>query len=263
MKDLLVKLDKAREILGRESSVCLTMDVDWASEYAIQKALIMFEERNLPVTVFITHKSGTIDRAMADKKIKCGIHPNFMPGSSQGNNYQDVVDFCFQLQPGARLFRAHRYYDGNDPMEVLVRHGIKCESNICTLMDVLPPFLHRSQTVSFPIFWEDGAYLYNYPGDVMEGYDSFWKRFNRPGLKVINMHPMHLMLNTPYFSYMREIKDRFSREEWNHLGEEQISKLRHNGNGIRRFIEKMLDDIQRTKTKSAFLEDVYDWIQSL
>ncbi len=164
MKSLLEKLDSAREALSRESLVCLTMDIDWASEYAISEALDVFEQRHLPVTVFLTHKSAVIDEARSKGKIKCGIHPNFMPDSSQGSTYQEVTDFCFDLLPNARLFRSHRYYDGNDPMEVLTKHGIVCESNICTLMDILPPFLHRSQTVSFPIFWEDGAYLYNYRG---------------------------------------------------------------------------------------------------
>lgn len=168
MKDLLKKLDSAREILSHESLVCLTMDIDWASEYAIEQALDVFGKRKLPVTVFLTHKSHVIDRAMAEGEIKCGIHPNFMPDSSQGSSYQEVVDFCFDLLPNARVFRAHRYYDGNDPMEALTSHGIVCESNICTLMDILPPFLHRSQTVSFPIFWEDGAYLYYYGGGGIE-----------------------------------------------------------------------------------------------
>lgn len=263
MKNLLEKLDRARDILSHESQVCLTMDIDWASEYAIEEALDVFETHGLPVTVFLTHKSAVIDEALAAGRIKCGIHPNFMPDSSQGSSYQEVVDFCFGLLPNARVFRAHRYYDGNDPMDVLTKHGIVCESNICTLMDILPPFLHRSQTVSFPIFWEDGAYLYNYRGGLMSGYDTFWQRFNRPGLKVINMHPMHLMLNTPYFSYTREIKDRLSRAEWNSLNEERITCLRYDGEGITTFIERMLDDIRRAKIKTAYLEDVYDWICEL
>ena len=263
MKNMLEKLDRAREALNHTSVVCLTMDIDWASEYAIEQALTILKKRGLPVTVFVTHKSAVIDAALSAGKIKCGIHPNFMPGSSQGNTYQEIVDFCFDLLPNARLFRAHRYYDGNDPMEVLTRHGIVCESNICTLMDILPPFLHRSQTVSFPIFWEDGAYLFYYGGEVMHGYDAFWRRFKKPGLKVINMHPMHLMLNTPYFSYTREIKDRLSREEWNHLDQDQIAKLRYGGEGITTFIEKMLDDIKNAQVKTEYLEDVYDWITQL
>lgn len=257
MSKMLNKLERAREVLAQKNMVCLTMDIDWASEYAIEQALALFEKRNLPVTVFVTHKSKVIDQALEQKKIKCGIHPNFMPDSSQGGTYKEVVDFCFDLLPQARLFRAHRYYDGNDPMEVLTDHGIVCESNICTLMDVVPPFLHRSQTVSFPIFWEDGAYLYNY--DTFD-YEAFRQRFMGPGLKVINMHPMHLMLNTPYFKYTREIKDSLTREEWNNLNEEVINKMRFQGEGITTFIEQMLDDIVEQKVEAAYLEDVYDWI---
>lgn len=257
MSKMLEKLDRARELLAQKNMVCLTMDIDWASEYAIEQALTVFEKRKLPVTVFVTHKSQVIDQALAQGRIKCGIHPNFMPDSSQGSTYQEVVDFCYGLLPGARVFRAHRYYDGNDPMEALTAHGIVCESNICTLMDVMPPFLHRSMTVSFPIFWEDGAYLYNYDGF---DYEFFRERFMQPGLKVINMHPMHLMLNTPYFKYTREIKDRLSREEWNHLDEQLIQKLRYDGYGITNFIETMLDDIVSEGVETAYLEDVYDWI---
>lgn len=260
MSTLFTKLDKAREILSHKNMVCLTMDVDWASEYAIEQTIAIFEKRNLPITVFVTHKSAVIDQALAEKKIKCGIHPNFMAGSSQGSSYREVADFCFDLLPNARVFRAHRYYDGNDPMEILTKKGIVCESNICTLMDVIPPFLHRSQTVSFPIFWEDGAYLYNYEGF---DYELFRERFMQPGLKVINMHPMHLMLNTPYFKYTREIKDSLSREEWNTLDEPVIRKMCYQGEGITTFIERMLDDICEQNIEAAYLEDVYDWICSL
>lgn len=97
----------------------------------------------------------------------------------------------------------------------------------------------------------------------MNGYDAFWRRFSRPGLKVINMHPMHLMLNTPYFSYTREIKDSLTRGQWNHLNREQIAGLRYEGDGIAAFIERMLDDIVRSGTRTAYLEDVYDWICGL
>ena len=257
MNEKLEKLKRARAILAQENLVCFTMDIDWASEYAIASALSMFREARLPVTVFVTHKSAEIDRTLAAGEIKCAIHPNFMPDSSQGGSYQEVVDFCYDLLPNARLFRAHRYYEVNDTMELLVQHGIVAESNLCTLLDVVPPFLHRSNTINFPIFWEDGAYLYHYNGF---DYDSFWKQLNQPGLKVLNMHPMHLMLNTPYFSYTREIKDRLTREEWNALDERTIDQIAWKGEGITSFIHRIVSDVKASGIKSAYLEDVYDWI---
>lgn len=120
--------------------------------------------------------------------------------------------------------------------------------------------LHRSKTISFPIFWEDGAYLYNYDGF---DYGTFYHRFMCQGLKVINMHPMHLMLNTPYFKYTREIKDSLSREEWGHLDEAFICKMCYPGEGITTFIERMLDDICTQNLEAIYLEDVYDWICGL
>ena len=127
-------------------------------------------------------------------------------------------------------------------------------------MDDLPPFLHRFRLISLPIFWEDGAHLYHYPEF---DYDSFFKRLSRPGLKVINMHPMHLMLNTPYFQYTRDIKDRLSRAEWNHLDEEQIRKIAWTGEGIASFSRRMMEDTKKAGFRTAYMEDVYDWIMKL
>ena len=86
------------------------------------------------------------------------------------------------------------------------------------------------------------------------------RQLRAPGLKVINIHPMHFMLNTPYFSYTREIKDSLSREEWNNLNEEHIEKLAFKGEGITTYIKKMVELINREKIKTMFLDDVYEWI---
>ena len=260
MNNLLTKLSKAREILEKESYICITSDLDWASDYASRRTFEYFDENGVKVTAFVTNPNKAVDEFAHKGKIKLGIHPNFMPDSSQGKSYDEVIDYCLKLVPGAECFRAHRYYDVNDTMDKLTKRGIKYESNVCTLMDIVPPFLHRSKTISFPIFWEDGAFLYyseNFDFDLME------KQLLSPGLKVINIHPMHLMLNTPYFKYTREIKDCLSREEWNRMDEEVIDKLSFKGEGITNYIDKVMHTIQKNNIKTFFLEDIYKWILSL
>ncbi len=260
MKDLLQKLNIARAALSNDNIVCITSDLDWASEYAARKTFEYFDENKVKVTAFVTNPNKAVEEYAKTGKIRLGIHPNFMPDSSQGANYDEVIDYCLKLVPGADCFRAHRYYDVNDTMDKLTKHGIKFESNVCTLMDIVPPFLHRSKTISFPIFWEDGAFLYY--SDSFD-FELMKKQLLSPGLKVINIHPMHLMLNTPYFSYTREIKDRLLREEWNNLNEESIEKLAYSGEGIKNYIDKIMLTIQKNNIKSAFLEDIYQWIMSL
>ncbi len=254
MDILINKLNKAREELSKNNIICFTSDMDWASDYAIKAMFEYFDSENIPVTAFITNPSKVVDEYKKSGKIKCGIHPNFMPDSSQGKDYDEVIDYCFNLLPDAKCFRAHRYYDVNDTMDRLTKRGILYESNVCTLMDIVPPFLHRSKTISFPIFWEDGAFLYysdSFDFSLME------RQLLSPGLKVINIHPMHFMLNTPYFTYTREIKDRLSRNEWNNLDSVQIDSLRFRGEGITDYINKMINFILSNNICTMYLEDIY------
>lgn len=260
MYEMLRQITKARKLLLKENIICITSDTDWASDYAIQTTFQFFESYDIPVTAFITNESAAIRAYMSAGKIKCGIHPNFMQGSSQGNTYDEVIDFCFQLLPDAKYFRAHRYYDVNDTIEKLKARGIFWESNVCSLMDIVPPFLHRSKTISFPVFWEDGAFLY-YMEDFH--FPFMEKQLLQPGLKVLNIHPMHFMLNTPYFSYTREIKDRLSREEWNSMDESVIGKLAFSGEGITTYIENIMKTIRKHGITTMYLDDVYEWIISL
>lgn len=255
--EILNKLDRARREFEKRSIVCFTSDLDWASETACSRTLSFFSSRNIPVTYFLTHQSHVMTDALQRGVIRAGIHPNFMPGSSQGGNYQEIVDFCMNLMPNPRCYRGHRYYEVNDTAELLYQRGIEFESNICTLMDIVPPFLHRSKMINFPIFWEDGAYLYH------EGnfdFSEFYNRLRLPGLKIINIHPMHLVLNTPYFSYTRQIKDDLSREAWNRMDESAIEQLSWKGSGIAGFIRQMTDAIIRDNIEMAYLEDIYDEI---
>lgn len=261
MENLLYKLEKARKALKDRNIVCITSDLDWASEYAAEKTFNYFADNDIPVTAFVTNPNKAVTRHAEKGNIRLGIHPNFMPDSSQGSNYDEVIDYCFKLVPDADCFRAHRYYDVNDTMEKLTKRGIMYESNVCTLMDIVPPFLHRSKTISFPIFWEDGAFLYYSDGFDFELME---RQLKTPGLKIINIHPMHFMLNTPYFSYTREIKDSLSREEWNKMDESVIEKLAFKGEGITDYIHKIAETIRRNDNiETAFLEDVYKWIMSM
>lgn len=258
---MIEKLKKFRKIIEKETIVCFTSDIDWASEYAIKSTIDFFKNKNIPLTMFLTHESEVVKKALEKNEIKVGLHPNFMPDSSQGDDYGKVIDFCFNIFPNAIGYRSHRYYSVNDTVEMMIKRGIKFESNICTLLDNMPPFLHRNGIIEFPIFFEDGAYLLN---NEKVDFKNFEEDFLSSGLKVINIHPMHLMLNTPYFKYTREIKDKLSRYEWNNLTKESLEKISYKGNnGIKKVIEDMLESVVKNKLKTMYLEDVYNFIANL
>lgn len=217
------------------------MDIDWASEYAVKLAVDYFIEAEIPLTVFCTHKSAYIDKLINENKIDVGIHPNFVQPSSQGQNEDEIIEYCTNLLPETQVFRCHRWYAVNDIYDKLYSKGFRYESNICTFMDNVKPFVHRSGMISFPTFFEDGAYLYH---KMDLDFETTKCAFGTNGLKVINIHPMHFALNTPYFSYMREIKDTVSREEWNSMNDDTIKSMTNSKEGITNFIKNLTEYTQ-------------------
>lgn len=246
-------LVKARGIFEEENYICFTSDLDWAPEAAIEDTLRLFLENDISPTVFVTHESEVINKYQ--QKIDLGIHPNFIQPSSQGNSPAEIIAYCDKLVENTQVFRCHRWYASNDIYDALWEKGYRYESNLCTDMDVVPPFLHRSGMVCFPVFFEDGAYIYH--GYEMN-FNAVQDRFSRKGLKVINMHPMHYALNTPYFKYTREIKDSLTRDEWNGMTDRRLKELAYSGNGIREFMQKLVFWTKENGARVITLRQAYD-----
>lgn len=252
------KIEEFRKKISETNMICITVDIDWASEYAIEKTIEFFNDINIPITLFVTHKSKVIESHKRNKLIDLGIHPNFIVDSSQGNTIDEIVDYCMNIVPDAKAVRCHRWYSSNDIYDKLIKEGIRYESNNCALLDDVKPFIHRSGLLSLPVYFEDGAYIQH--GGNFDFQSISEKYFDKPGLKIIDIHPMHLMLNTPNFKYTRNIKDTLSRHEWNDLGKDQIEKLRYNGPGIYNFIMEMMDFMINKNINISTLEDIYKQI---
>lgn len=233
-----------------------SMDIDWASDVVIEKAVNYFKDCDIPITVFCTHQSEYIQSLINMQGISYGIHPNFIFPSSQGGTRMEVIDYCCKAFPKVKAFRAHRWYADNDIYEELYKRGIRYESNLCTLMSLIPPYVHRSGMLSFPTFFEDGAYLYHKMDLSFSNIKSY---FLQSGIKVINVHPMHLVLNTPYFSYMREIKDTLTRDEWNGFDFCDIYKYENTKRiGIRDFVSEIIEFAKKKQYPLYTLDELYN-----
>lgn len=246
-------MEKAKKIFEQENYISFTSDLDWAPEIAIEETLNLLIQNKIRPTIFVTHRSRVIDKYKDN--IDLGIHPNFIQPSSQGNSIKEIVDYCINLVPETKVFRAHRWFSSNDIYDYLLTKGFAYESNLCTHMEVLPPFIQRSGMVSFPVFFEDGAYI-SHSSNIK--FDLVKNKFMQNGLKVINIHPMHYALNTPYFKYTRNIKDQLTREEWNMMDKTMLKNLRYDGLGISDFIEDLISFVKTNGLKVITLEQAYE-----
>lgn len=241
--------------IASQNIFAFTMDIDWASEAAIAGTVDYFISQEIPLTIYCTHPSPYLEQNLGHPLLHQGIHPNFAPDSSQGQTPAAVVEYLRRLRPDAITMRCHRWSSSNDIYELLAKAGILFDSNQISLMDILPPYIHRSGLLSFPVFWEDGAWLWHdLPLDYRATGSSI---FAQKGLKVINFHPMHFALNTPYFRWMRELKDSLARGEYNAFSGAAIEARKWRGNGIRDFLLAMIDEARKNNANLALLSDLY------
>ncbi len=176
--------------------VLITLDTDWAPDFAIQLAARILTENKIKATWFITHDSEEIQKLLKNPLFEVGIHPNFLPNSTQGKTEEEILQYCMRLVPNARCMRTHGLYQySNLLVKVLELTPIRFDSsiylprmaNIIPLVDVLK----GKNLVRVPYFWTDDVHLANQE-KTWDIEDSFTK----PGVNVFNFHPLHIYLNS-------------------------------------------------------------------
>lgn len=176
------------------SPFCLTLDTDWASDYAIAYTLELICRYGIKPTVFATNESQVLRQYIADDKIEIGLHPNFLPGSTHGDNYIDVIDHLVSLYPEAKTYRSHAYFDNWHISAEMFKRGIKYDANLCLyLQEGLTPLQHATGLLRFPTFWEDGVFFFHKNEQQLTG--SIKKKIYTPGLKVFAFHPTTIFFN--------------------------------------------------------------------
>lgn len=169
-------------------SVCITLDVDWAADEILQAALDLVAGLGIPVTVFCTHPTPVLE-GLDPERVELAWHPNFLAG-------RDELDVIGELEawfPGARGVRSHALYFHSRLAPAYLSRGVEYVAHdlrfgLCDLA----PVTHWSGLVDVPGFWEDDVHALFFDGD----FDPGLVDLDPPGLKVFDVHPIHLWLNT-------------------------------------------------------------------
>ncbi len=256
-EELLVSLNKKR-IWDEEPVFCYTSDIDWASEAVLKNFFDEMDSLEISPTLFVTHESEIIEQRFTEGKADRGIHPNFLPGSSQGNSFKEVIETCIKFAPETQAIRSHRLFDVTDITHMLKdQYNFKYISNLGTIMhNGIRPILHESGLVHFPIFFEDGTHLWNQLDLDPSAYSNL---FLSPGIKIISFHPMNYVFNSPSIKYMRSIKDSMSRCDFNSIDADFIKKNKSFGKrGIADTVNSIIDMASEKKIKVMSLKELYN-----
>jgi len=189
----------------------LTLDLDWAPDWMIDGVAAPLIERRVKATWFVTHSSPAVDRLRERRELfRLGMHPNCLPGSTQGGSEREVLAHARTLVPEAVCMRTHALYQSTPFLLMAARDfGVRIDVSLALphtpnlqphQFDYRGCSLHR-----IPYFWEDDLEMFrSSPVWSVQHPDLLV-----PGLKIFDFHPVFLCLNcSDYEVYQRLKRDR-------------------------------------------------------
>jgi hypothetical protein len=187
----------------------LTLDQDWAPDWATEAALDRIAAAGVEATLFITHASPGLPRWRTRPGLELGVHPNFLPGSTHGATLDAVLDHVAGLVPDARGVRAHGLVRGTHLLEAYGRRGYAYDaSDLIDGTDGLVVLPRWSGVARVPIFFEDDVHLHY-------GRPAAWEAVpaGTHGVRVFSFHPVLLALNAQDLVGYRSLKSELMRQE--------------------------------------------------
>lgn len=234
-----------------ENNIFITIDIDWASDEVLEKTIRHVEEKDVPVTWFITHDTPLLKELQGNKKFELGIHPNFnglFEGNTKDNlSAKDILHRLLEIVPNAVSVRSHSLAHSFRLLDLFKESGLKYHSNYCIPLEsntIFFPWYEYNGLINVPHCWSDWLIIQR-EIDLLRS-----KPIQRDRLNVFLFHPIHLVLNTNHMSLYEKarsiLRDNSNREEF--------KKLIYPGVAIKQFFDAVIE-----KTEIPIYENIINW----
>jgi hypothetical protein len=238
----------------------ITLDVEWAPDFIIDFVADILVESQVKATWFVTHNSKAIDRLKENSNLfELGIHPNFLPNSTQGQTHRDVLEYCLKIVPDAISMRAHALVQSSPLFNQIVRDtDIKVDLSLFLPNgENIKPFemlpieyqKHHRKLIRIPYYWQDCYNMrYSETSWLLEDF------LNKDGLKIFNFHPIHIYLNSSSNKSYDSLKKKFGTISKADI--ESIKPFLNSGNGTGTFFKQLIANISSSHNSSC-IRDIY------
>jgi len=201
-----------------ENRLFVTLDIDWAADFVLERTIDLVESHGIKATWFITHDTPVLQRLKDNKLFELGIHPNFnflLQGDARnGRNAEEVIDRLLAIVPDATAVRSHDMTQSSSLLNLFKSKGLTHDSNhFIPAQGAIPlkPWLLWNGLIKVPYFWEDDVHCMYQEQRCIDHFSTL------PGIKVFDFHPIHVYLNTenmdryercrPYHREQAKLKD--------------------------------------------------------
>lgn len=217
----------------------LTFDVDWAPDFCVNTILDKLNKANVKATFFVTHESDIIIDIL-NQGHEVGWHPNFMPNSSQGENFNKIMEYLFKIAPNASILRTHSLFQSSPLLFEIFSNYPQLKLDLSCFMYRFP-FVDAFQWTYNDVFFH--RINYNWADD----FAFFDKKFfwNKPDFfgntTVFGFHPIHIGLNSGNSSNYNRLKNDISKKLLWKVKESELKKYENYGYGARNFLDAILE----------------------
>ena len=224
-------------------ALAITLDLDWVADEAVDDAVARLRDAGVRATIFATHHSPVLE-GLDPAEFEVGLHPSFEGDEDPRRILSDLKEAF----PGAQGARSHALHVSSRILQQYIAHGLTYEANVFLPgHEQLHPVARFAGLVSIPFIWSDDKHLeLGRPHDVAE------LPIDRPGLKVLNFHPIHTFLNTADPEHY--VACRPFTTEAGRLREARNS----GGRGIGTLFDDLLATIAQQRMQTCLLREVRD-----
>jgi hypothetical protein len=241
------------------NDVVITLDTDWAPDFAIRKTADILIENQVKATWFLTHDSKAIRTLFEHRDLfELGIHPNFMPGSTQGDSYNDIMNYLMNIVPKAKAVRTHAmFYSASLSRMFAFDYGLETDSSIFLAeMPHITPyevFYGDKKLIRMPYFWSDDGEM-----SIMQSpsFEFNIKKYERPGLKILDFHPIHVFLNSENIGNYSLLK---TKVDFKDCTAESIKSFIHHGNGAGSLLREIIKNNPNPERFRTIAEIADEW----
>lgn len=231
-------------MLKKNFPVAITLDVDWAPDFVVAECADILRKFGVPATFFATHQSSLLKEIERDKDFEVGIHPNFLPGTTHGNNHTEIMDTMMDLVPKAKSIRTHGLFQTSN-----LFHLLQCQySQICYDFSLFLPGNNHLKPFNFqvekgrrltrvPYQWEDDLYWISPTNKII---------FNEATYQIFDFHPIHVYLNSPNSDNYNKMKRSINKPLQN-ANQKDLKEFKNSYIGAKTWLLEILESVPRER----------------
>jgi hypothetical protein len=189
-------------------------------------------------TFFVTHPSDVIADLARDGH-HVGIHPNFLPKSSQGDSVEEIVEYLLRIAPSAVAMRTHALVQSTPLLGRVFGSFPQLRYDLSMFMYGFPHVqafdwtLEKTRFTRVNYNWEDDVAFFD--GNLRWDTPTFYGP-----TCVFDFHPIHVALNSRDASSYGKLKQSMSGRPLWQASPEQVRSAANPGQGAHDFLHALL-----------------------